>query len=154
MSVIDLPAWPSDVVPDRAVHREPVALAYRAAAIVDAWAIARAIGRGSRSKAARPARQAAATLSIAGLAAVLLVMSAVHVAVARYDLLLRTPRRLSAAAASVAMRAERRDRAARSDEPADSGARSRPACPVERLGPAEHPADRADEQTAATTPTR
>jgi LCP family protein required for cell wall assembly len=64
-----------------------VALAYRAAAIIDAWAIARALGRGATTTAPRQA-QAAATLSIAGLAAVLLVMSAVHVAVARYDLLL------------------------------------------------------------------
>ena len=63
-----------------------VALAYRAAAIVDAWAIARAIGRG-RPAGSREA-PVATTLSIAGLAAVLLVMSAVHVAVARYDLLL------------------------------------------------------------------
>ena len=62
-----------------------VALAYRAAAIVDAWAIARALGRGVPASSSPEAR--AATLSIAGLAAVLLVMSAVHVAVARYDLL-------------------------------------------------------------------
>ena len=64
-----------------------IALAYRAAAIVDAWTIARALGRGMPATSPREA-QAAATLSIAGLAAVLLVMSAAHVAVARYDLLL------------------------------------------------------------------
>ena len=63
-----------------------VALAYRAAAIVDAWAIARAMG-GWRPPPASPEARAASLLSIAGLGAVLLVMSAVHVAVARYDLL-------------------------------------------------------------------
>jgi LCP family protein required for cell wall assembly len=64
-----------------------VALVYRAAAIVDAWSIARALA----GQPALPTSQAARTvgvLSIAGLAAVLLVMSGVHVAVARYDLLL------------------------------------------------------------------
>lgn len=64
-----------------------VALAYRAFAIVDAWAIAQATGRGvvfPRDSAGR----GAAVLSVAGVAAVLLVMSAVHIAVARYDLLL------------------------------------------------------------------
>jgi LCP family protein required for cell wall assembly len=64
-----------------------VALAYRAAAIVDAWAIARALGRGVPATSPG-AGLAAATLSIAGLAAVLLVMTAAHVAVARYDLIL------------------------------------------------------------------
>jgi LCP family protein required for cell wall assembly len=64
-----------------------VALVYRAAAIVDAWSIARLLqGRpsGPRSSAGRQAGLA----SMAGLAAVLLVMSGVHVVVARYDLLL------------------------------------------------------------------
>ncbi|MEW5991193.1 MAG: LCP family protein [Chloroflexota bacterium] len=67
-----------------------VALAWRAAAIVDAWRIARWL-------AARPSGDGyrgggpgagAAPIAIAGLAAVLLVMSVVHVAIARYDLLL------------------------------------------------------------------
>jgi LCP family protein required for cell wall assembly len=64
-----------------------VALAYRAAAIVDAWAIARSIGPG-RGKAARSWLLSAGGLSVAGLAAVLLVMSVAHVAIAHYDLLL------------------------------------------------------------------
>jgi LCP family protein required for cell wall assembly len=67
-----------------------VALVYRAAAIVDAWAIARAMA-GLPALPALPTSEAARTagvLSIAGLAGVLLVMSGVHVAVARYDLLL------------------------------------------------------------------
>ena len=67
-----------------------IALAYRAVAIVDAWRIARWIG-GSTDRPGRlaPARRGGAgAASVAGLAAVLLVMSTVHVAVARYDLLL------------------------------------------------------------------
>jgi LCP family protein required for cell wall assembly len=63
-----------------------VALAYRAAAIVDSWAIAQAMGRGLAFPKAAQAR-GSAVVSVAGLAAVLLVMSVVHVAVARYDLL-------------------------------------------------------------------
>jgi len=62
-----------------------VLLVYRAWAIVDAWSIARALGGPAMSRAA--ARQAA-VVSVAGLAAVLLVMSGAHLAVARYDLLL------------------------------------------------------------------
>jgi polyisoprenyl-teichoic acid--peptidoglycan teichoic acid transferase len=64
-----------------------VALVYRAAAIVDAWSIARMLGgraAGSLSTAVRAAGMA----SIASLCAVLLVMSGAHIAVARYDLLL------------------------------------------------------------------
>jgi LCP family protein required for cell wall assembly len=64
-----------------------VALTYRAAAIVDAWSIARMLGgrtAGSMSATVR----AAGLASIASLAAVLLIMSGVHIAVARYDLLL------------------------------------------------------------------
>jgi LCP family protein required for cell wall assembly len=64
-----------------------VALAYRAAAIIDAWAIARSIG----PALATPPRSrvvSAGGLSLAGLAAVLLVMSVAHLAVAHYDLLL------------------------------------------------------------------
>jgi LCP family protein required for cell wall assembly len=65
-----------------------VALAYRAAAIVDAWSIARQLsGRSLISSPGAAARQAG-VLSVAGLAGVLLVMSGVHVAVARYDVLL------------------------------------------------------------------
>lgn len=64
-----------------------VALVYRAAAIYDAWSIARLLG--GRSTATRsPAVRQAGLISMAGLAAVLLVMSGVHVVVARYDLLL------------------------------------------------------------------
>jgi len=64
-----------------------VALVYRAAAIVDAWSIARMLG--GRATVSIPATvRAAGMTSIAGLCAVLLVMSGVHVAVARYDLLL------------------------------------------------------------------
>jgi len=64
-----------------------VALAYRAAAIIDAWAIARAIGPG-RGRSARSWLLSAGGVSVAGLAAVLLVMSVAHLAVAHYDLLL------------------------------------------------------------------
>src|SRR5439155_7682887 len=63
-----------------------VALAYRAAAIVDSWAIAQALGRGPTTTRVT-ALGGSTILSVAGLAAVLLVMSVVHVAVARYDLL-------------------------------------------------------------------
>lgn len=62
-----------------------VLLVYRAWAIVDAWSIARALGGAGLSRAAL--RQAS-VFSIAGLAAVLLVTSGAHLAVARYDLLL------------------------------------------------------------------
>lgn len=66
-----------------------VALGYRAAAIVDAWRIARWLDGGSMgARRPRGAMAAAAPASIAGLAAVLIVMSAAHVAVARYDILL------------------------------------------------------------------
>jgi LCP family protein required for cell wall assembly len=68
-----------------------IALVYRAAAIVDAWSIARMLGGGqvtaSTAAPAAAARQAG-LLSVAGLAAVLLVMSGVHLVVARFDLLL------------------------------------------------------------------
>jgi polyisoprenyl-teichoic acid--peptidoglycan teichoic acid transferase len=64
-----------------------IALAYRAAAIVDAWAIARDVGP-VRSPASGSMLRAANGLSIAGLAGVLLIMSVAHVAVAKYDLLL------------------------------------------------------------------
>jgi LCP family protein required for cell wall assembly len=60
-------------------------LVYRAWAIVDAWTIGRALGGPGLTRAA--ARQAR-LVSVAGLAAVLLVMSGAHLAVARYDLLL------------------------------------------------------------------
>src|SRR5207253_5709951 len=63
-----------------------VALAYRAAAIIDAWAIAQALGSAPASSRATSLR-VSTILSIAGLAAVLLVMSVVHVAVARYDVM-------------------------------------------------------------------
>ncbi|MCI0581422.1 MAG: LCP family protein [Chloroflexi bacterium] len=69
-----------------------VALAWRAAAIVDAWRIARwlAAGATSRGYRGRGPVGAAAPLAVAGLTAVLLVMSVAHVAIARYDLLLST----------------------------------------------------------------
>jgi LCP family protein required for cell wall assembly len=63
-----------------------VLLVYRAAAIVDAWSIARMLG--GRTVISSAAMRQAGMISVAGLAAVLLVMSAAHVAVARYDLLL------------------------------------------------------------------
>ena len=62
-----------------------VLLVYRAWAIVEAWSLARAAGGPGLTRAA--ARQAG-IVSAAGLAAVLLVMSGAHLAVARYDLLL------------------------------------------------------------------
>jgi LCP family protein required for cell wall assembly len=65
-----------------------VLLAYRAAAIVDAWTIARRLGAPAFRLGSGAIVTATAILSIAGLAAVLLVMSVAHVAVARYDLLL------------------------------------------------------------------
>ena len=65
-----------------------VLLAYRGYAIVDAWSIARALS-GLPARSTRAALRQAGTVSVAGLAAVLLVMSGVHVAVARYDLLLQ-----------------------------------------------------------------
>jgi len=65
-----------------------VLLAYRGYAIVDAWSIARALS--GRPAASTPAAiRQAGLVSVAGLAAVLLVMSGVHVAVARYDLLVQ-----------------------------------------------------------------
>lgn len=68
-----------------------VALAWRAAAIVDAWRIARWLATGATiGRRGRGAIGTAAPVAIAGLAAVLLVMSVVHVAIARYDLLLST----------------------------------------------------------------
>jgi LCP family protein required for cell wall assembly len=62
-----------------------VLLVYRAYVIVDAWTIGRAL----EDRPANPsvARQAG-LISIAGLVAVLLVMSVAHVAVARYNLIL------------------------------------------------------------------
>ncbi|MES2208785.1 MAG: LCP family protein [Chloroflexota bacterium] len=75
-----------------------VALAYRAAAIVDAWRIARwlqagnAPGRRAVAIEGRASRGGGAGVvritSVAGLLAVLVVMSTLHVAVARYDVLL------------------------------------------------------------------
>ena len=65
-----------------------VLLAYRGYAIVDAWSIARALS-GKPTKSTTAAMRQAGVLSVAGLGAVLLVMSGVHVAVARYDILLQ-----------------------------------------------------------------
>jgi LCP family protein required for cell wall assembly len=63
-----------------------VLLVYRAYVIVDAWAIGRAVQ--GRPAAPSRAAQQARLISIAGLAAVLLVMSVAHVAVARYNAIL------------------------------------------------------------------
>lgn len=71
-----------------------VALAYRAAAIVDSWRVAQFLNAHDRSAAAAtpaggPARGSLrpSALSVAGLLAVLVVMSGAHLAVARYDML-------------------------------------------------------------------
>jgi LCP family protein required for cell wall assembly len=64
-----------------------VALVYRACAIVDAWSIARMLA-GSRPERTSTALRQAGIASVASLAAVLLVMSTIHLAVARYDALL------------------------------------------------------------------
>ena len=63
-----------------------VLLVYRAWAIVDAWSIARAVN-GLPPGASAMAGPLGA-ISVAGLGAVLLVMSGAHVAVARYDVIL------------------------------------------------------------------
>ena len=65
-----------------------VALAYRAGAIVDAWSIARLLGSGRSAMPSSAAARQTGLVSVAGLAAVLLIMSGAHLAVARYDLLL------------------------------------------------------------------
>ncbi len=77
-----------------------IALAYRAAAIVDAWRIAgwlqetemtgRRFGVADGRPAGRPGAATWRVTSVAGLVAVLLVMATIHVAVARYDVLLAT----------------------------------------------------------------
>jgi len=63
-----------------------VALVYRGYAIVDAWTIARMVS-GGPAKTSAGLRQAGLA-SVASLAAVMVVMSGVHLAVARYDALL------------------------------------------------------------------
>jgi LCP family protein required for cell wall assembly len=63
-----------------------VLLVYRAYAIVDAWSIGRALS-GTPARSTQAALRQAGVVSIAGLGAVLLVMSVAHVAVARYDLI-------------------------------------------------------------------
>jgi len=63
-----------------------VLLVYRAYAIVDAWSIGRALS-GKPATSTRAAMRQAGLVSIAGLGAILLVMSVAHVAVARYDLI-------------------------------------------------------------------
>lgn len=68
-----------------------IALVYRAVAILDAWSIARMVGgRGAAAASGGQAARGAGVLSLALLGAVLLVMSGLHVAVARYDVLLAT----------------------------------------------------------------
>ena len=66
-----------------------VALVYRAFAIVDAWSIARMLG-GRTGLATSSAGPQAGLVSMGVLGVVLLVMSGLHVAVARYDVLLAT----------------------------------------------------------------
>ncbi len=65
-----------------------IALVYRGYAIVDAWSIARMVG-GSPARMSAELRQAGLT-SVASLAAVMVVMSGIHFAVARYDALAAT----------------------------------------------------------------
>ena len=65
-----------------------VLLGYRAIVIVDAWRVATAFAADSRVGVGVPLRIALKPIGMAGLLAVLLVMSAAHIAVARYDLLL------------------------------------------------------------------
>jgi len=65
-----------------------VALGWRAAAIVDAWRIARWIATGDPSSGGRAPGSLTRVVPIVGLIAVLLVTSGAHIAVARYDLLL------------------------------------------------------------------
>src|SRR4029077_9397881 len=97
-----------------------VLLAYRAAAILDAWAIAR--GMGTRGFRDRPGTALAGTavMSIAGVAAVLLVMSVAHVAVARYDLLLSNSLNCVFADASGGSRPSGSAEPGASGEPGDS----------------------------------
>lgn len=64
-----------------------VALVYRGYAILDAWSIARMLGSGAPVRPS-PALRQAGLMSVAGLAAVIVVMSAAHLVVARYDALL------------------------------------------------------------------
>src|SRR5262245_7397367 len=65
-----------------------VLLGYRAIVIVDAWRVGTVLAADARVGVGRPVRIRLAPVGLAGLIAVLLVMSGVHVAVARYDLLL------------------------------------------------------------------
>jgi LCP family protein required for cell wall assembly len=65
-----------------------VLLGYRAIVIVDAWRIATAMSADARVGVGRPIRIRLAPIGVAGLLAVLVVMSGAHVALARYDLLL------------------------------------------------------------------
>jgi LCP family protein required for cell wall assembly len=78
-----------------------VLLAYRAAAILDAWMIARRLGGPGFRGRPGTALVGTAMLSIAGLTAVVLVMSVAHVAVARYDRLLASSLNCVFAGASV-----------------------------------------------------
>src|SRR6185503_2443886 len=64
-----------------------VALVYRANAIFDSWSIARRLNSPTSTPRSASVRQAGLA-SVARLAAVLVVMSGVHVAVARYDMIL------------------------------------------------------------------
>jgi LCP family protein required for cell wall assembly len=65
-----------------------VALAWRAAAIVDAWRIARWIAAGDPPSGGEAQHGTRRAVSIVALISVLLVTSGAHVAVARYDLIL------------------------------------------------------------------
>ena len=103
-----------------------VLLVYRAYAIVDAWSIARAL-TGQPALSTTLAMRQAGAISLAGLGAVLLVMSGVHVAVARYDLLLQRT-------THCIFDAEATDCAQQSPEPGDGTAG--PQTPAPSLGPA------------------
>jgi len=104
-------------------------LAYRAFAVVDAWSIARQMSRPGTSTS--PAVRAAGVISIAGLAAVLLVMSGAHVAVARYDLLL-------SGTATCIFEPETKGCSSESPEPSGAGESGAPGEPT--LGPTLGPA--------------
>jgi LCP family protein required for cell wall assembly len=108
-----------------------VALAYRGAAILDAWLVARWLARGNGGAMSSGPRRSplagfAAPLSIAGLLAVLGVMSLAHIAVARYDLVL-------AGTTSCVFEPGREGCGGTSPEPGASGAAS--PTPAETVGP-------------------
>jgi LCP family protein required for cell wall assembly len=110
-------------------------LAYRAAAILDAWRIARWLTSSGRLGGGPPPRPGiagvAGPLSVAGLIAVLLVMSTAHIAVARYDLVLAGTTSCVFDPENQGCRGAQEPGA--SGEPGPSGAE---ATPAETVGPA------------------